>query len=219
MHPARVQSRLAFPFFNTVFHGASHHVLRSHPRRHSLRPAGALIGRELTKESSVIGTGPNPNETAPPPFTGEGTEGDDTVHIRKASGFLGAALYDVEINGVHRLVTKEQLEATVFNLKGGNDTLIVDANVDADITALGGSGNDYTVGGAGHDKFDAGSGDNRLFGGDGNDSLRADSGNDFLDGGAGHDALDGGAGSNWVIWAGDDFVSGPSGQVSELNWR
>jgi Ca2+-binding RTX toxin-like protein len=116
-------------------------------------------------------------------------------------------------------VTKEQLEATVFNLKGGNDTLIVDANVDADITALGGSGNDYTVGGAGHDKFDAGSGDNRLFGGDGNDSLRADSGNDFLDGGAGHDALDGGAGSNWVIWAGDDFVSGPSGQVSELNWR
>jgi Ca2+-binding RTX toxin-like protein len=219
--------------------------------------AGAIIGELVTGDGKVHGGSDSDSSkpSDPPPFTGEGTEGDDKVHIRKASGFLGAGLYDVEINGQHRFVTKEQLEATVFNLKGGNDTLIVDANVDANITALGGSGNDYMEGGAGDDLFDGGSGDNRLrggagndrliagggndyldggagndvldgglgdnrlFGGDGNDSLRADSGNDYLDGGAGHDALDGGSGSNRVIWARDDFVFEPSGQISELDRR
>ena len=52
------------------------------------------------------------------PPIGQGTPGDDTVHISKAGGLLGAAgFYDVEVNGKHHLMTKQELESTDFNQK------------------------------------------------------------------------------------------------------
>ena len=64
--------------------------------------------------------------------------GNDNVHISKAPGLLGAlGLYEVDINGQKQYMTKQQLENTNFHLGAGNDTLVVDSNVTADIHADG----------------------------------------------------------------------------------
>jgi hypothetical protein len=93
-----------------------------------------------------------PIPPAGPTNTVNGTSGNDTVHIAKASGLAGLmGLYEVTVNGQTQLMTKAQLENTDFQLGAGNDTLVVDANVTADITAHGGCGDDVMVGGQGDD--------------------------------------------------------------------
>jgi Ca2+-binding RTX toxin-like protein len=140
----------------------------------------------------------------------KGTSGDDTVHISKASGILGAlGYYDVEVNGKHQLMSKSQLEHTDFQLGSGDDKIIVDSNVDADITAHGGSGDDTMIGGKGDDHFDGGSGDDKIYGRDGKDTLTGGSGDDYVDGGSGKDKLDGGSGNNTVKHDLADFLPLP----------
>ena len=88
-----------------------------------------------------------PTSPIGPSNTVHGTGGDDSVHISKASGLAGLlGLYEVNVNGQTSYMTKQQLENTNFELHGGNDTLVVDANV-----TLGGRGNDLLVGGKGLD--------------------------------------------------------------------
>lgn len=171
-------------------------------------PIGAFVGDKLSGGQSVVGTGPALPEE-PPPFTGQGTSGDDVVHIRRVAlaNLGGNGLYDVEINGQHWIVSKEQLEATVFDLGSGDDKLFVDADVDANITARGGSGDDTMIGGKGNDRFDGGSGDDELIGRDGNDSLKGGSGDDKLRGDGGRDDLDGGSGNNKVLHDIADFTA------------
>jgi Ca2+-binding RTX toxin-like protein len=77
-------------------------------------------------------------------------------------------------------MTKAELEATDFQLGDGNDTLIVDADVEANITAHGGNGDDTMIGGKGNDRFDGGAGDDRLIGGAGRDTLVGGSGNNTV---------------------------------------
>lgn len=139
----------------------------------------------------------------------KGTDGADTLHISNAEmpGMLAGSFFDVELNGRHKIMSKAELEATTFDLRGGDDTVIVDANVVANITARGGSGDDKMIGGAGNDHFDGGSGDDRAFGGAGNDRLTGGSGDDYLDGGAGKDIMNGGSGDNTVVPDLADFVS------------
>src|SRR5687768_5828293 len=91
---------------------------------------------------------------AAPTNTVYGTSGNDSVHISKAPGLLGAlGLLEVNVNGNVQYMTQQQLENTNFELGAGNDTLVVDSNVTADITADGGSGNDVMVGGGGDDRL------------------------------------------------------------------
>lgn len=170
---------------------------------------------DLATGSSVIGTGPATEDPAPPPFsndprpafTGQGTSGDDVVHISKFTDELGTAGYNVQINGQNHFVSKAQLESTVFDLGAGNDKLIVDPDVDANITARGGSGDDELIGGKGDDRLDGGSGDDVLIGGEGNDSLWGRGGSDLLRGDGGRDSLDGGAGYNTILQDMADFGS------------
>lgn len=177
-------------------------------------PIGAFIGDHVSDPTSVIGTGqteptypPFSADPPPSPFTGQGTSGDDVVHIRKYNDDTGMSLYDVEINGQHHIVSKEKLESTVFNLGDGDDKLIVDPDVDANITARGGSGDDEMIGGKGNDNFDGGSGDDVLIGGEGNDTLRGRGGSDYLRGDGGRDSLDGGTGYNTLVWDSADFTA------------
>src|SRR6185436_14368896 len=110
--------------------------------------------------------------------------GNDNVHISKADGLLGLLGYNkVDINGQVQYMTNEQLSHTQFNLGAGNDTLVVDSNVTANIHANG--GNDYISGGNGNDW---------LEGNRGNDHIDGDRGNDVLLGGQGWDTLHGGPG-------------------------
>lgn len=130
--------------------------------------------------------------------------GNDNVHISKADGLLGLLGYNkVDINGHVQYMTNEQLSHTQFNLGAGNDTLVVDSNVTANIHANGGSGSDVMIGGSGNDHFQGGSGDDLLAGRGGNDHLEGGRGDDILLGGNGHDHLDGGRGS--------DFLKGGNG--------
>jgi Ca2+-binding RTX toxin-like protein len=141
-----------------------------------------------------------------------GTAGDDVVRISKPKADLRnpqdlvaslAGLYKVEINGRVSYVSKDDLENMRFELGAGNDRLIVDADVDARITADGGSGNDVLIGGAAAD---------RLTGGSGNDTIDGRGGNDVIHGGAGHDVIRGGAGNDVLHGdAGNDAVFGGPG--------
>jgi len=144
----------------------------------------------------------------------QGTDGADTLHISNAhipdtlaGNTFAGSFYDVELNGRHKIMSKAELEATTFDLRGGDDRVIVDPDVVANITARGGSGDDIMTGGAGNDRLDGGSGDDRLFGGAGNDRLTGGSGDDYLDGGAGKDIMSGGSGDNTVVPDLADFVS------------
>ena len=176
-------------------------------------PIGAFVGDQLSGPDTAVGTGPSgetpwfgPGAPPPPPFTGQCTSGDDVVHISMVrNGDIKN--YFVEINGELFTVSKEQLESTVFDLGGGDDKLIVDPNVDANITARGGSGDDVMIGGSGDDRFDGGSGDDRLIGRDGNDTLNGGAGDDYLRGDRGRDNLDGGAGTNTVLGDIVDFTA------------
>ena len=128
--------------------------------------------------------------------------GNDEVRISKADGADGLkGLYEVSINGKVQLMTKDQLEHTHFNLQGGHDTLVVAEDVDANIQASGGDGNDVMLGGAGKDTLD---------GGKGKDIVMGRGGDDWLDGGKDNDRdmLEGGAGSDAVIRRQEDRVIG-----------
>ncbi|HSW22381.1 MAG TPA: hypothetical protein VLJ62_06415, partial [Burkholderiaceae bacterium] len=129
----------------------------------------------------------------------------------KADGADGLkGLYEVSINGKVQLMTKEQLENTHFNLQGGHDTLVVAENVDANIHADGGDGDDVMLGGAGKDSLD---------GGTGKDIVMGRGGRDWLDGGKDHDRdiIEGGADDDIVVARSEDRVvtdreTGVSGQ-------
>jgi Ca2+-binding RTX toxin-like protein len=143
--------------------------------------------------------------------------GDDFVHVSKADGLLGCmGYYKVEINGQTQYMTKQQLENTQFNLGKGNDVIVVDQNVNADIHANGGEGHDVMIGGGGDDHFqggkgndyidgrggndtiDGGRGHDTLYGGKGNDTIRGGKGNDYINGGDGHDWLEGNQGNDHI---------------------
>jgi Ca2+-binding RTX toxin-like protein len=160
--------------------------------------------------------------------------GNDNVHISQAPGLLGAlGLYEVNINGNVQYMTKQQLENTNFHLGAGNDTLVVDSNVKANIHADGGSGNDVLIGGngndvlsggsgndviagrGGNDRIDGGRGNDWLFGGNGNDVITGGPGNDHIYGGNGNDALFGGRGNDVIDGGrGNDLLVGGAG----LDW-
>jgi len=166
-------------------------------------PAGAIIGHLLTPETVQGGSsdGSAPAGNGSPPEKPLGDD-DDRVHIRKCGSLFFPGLYDVEINGAHHFMTKQELEATVFDLGAGDDELIVEADVDANITAKGGSGDDRLIGGKGNDKFTGGSG------------------NDYLDGRAGRDELIGGSGDDTVVYDPQDYQFWlPTTQLHEVTWR
>jgi Ca2+-binding RTX toxin-like protein len=153
--------------------------------------------------------------------TFHGTSGDDSVHISKADGLAGLlGLYEVNVNGQTSYMTKQQLENTNFELHGGNDTLVVDENVTADITANGGSGDDVIAGRGGNDELKGGRGDDVLLGGHGDDKLKGGRGDDVLLGGRGNDDLEGGRGDDLLLGGrGNDVLRGGRGDDALFGGR
>lgn len=135
----------------------------------------------------------------------KGTSGNDNIHISKGPGLTGQlGLYEVNINGKVQLLTKQQLEHTKFNTGDGNDRVVVDPNVKANVKVHGGRGDDFIVGGSGDDQLTGGKGSDRIFGRGGNDKLYGGSGKDTIRGGKGNDYIDGGSGKDKNI-GGDGF--------------
>jgi hypothetical protein len=153
-----------------------------------------------------------------------GTERGDRITVRQADERL-----TITVNGSARTTPLPGLKRVeVFGL-GGPDTielsgLTVVASVDAgashdrvnaagvtaaNVTLLGGRGNDLLIGGAGDDQLDGGPGDDTLLGGAGHDPLDGGGGDDRLDGGSGRDSLLGGAGAQTLMGgAGQDTLGG-----------
>jgi hypothetical protein len=77
------------------------------------------------------------------------------------------------------------------DFKDGNDTLIIQTDVNVASNVHGGGGNDVLFGGAARDVFFGDDGNDVLTGNDGNDDLHGGLGNDQLSGGKGADRLDG----------------------------
>jgi len=154
------------------------------------------------------------NPTQPPERTLNGTSGNDLVHISKAEGLAGClGLYKVDINGQCQYMTKQQLENTNFKLGKGNDVLVVDPDVNANIKCDGGDGNDLLIGGKGNDCLSGGKGNDIIFGGAGNDKIDGGKGNDWLFGGCGDDTIRGGKGNDHLYGGrGDDTIRGNQGR-------
>lgn len=104
----------------------------------------------------------------------------------------------------------------------GNDSISIDDAVQADVTLLGGAGNDVLKasgpgiamldGGGDDDSLTGGIGVHALLGGGGDDILIAGTGNAEIHGGAGDDQIHGGAGINQLFGdAGIDIVTGGAG--------
>jgi RTX calcium-binding nonapeptide repeat (4 copies) len=123
-------------------------------------------------------------------------DGNDSVHISKE----GNDDYKVTINGHSENVSAEELQAMEFKMKGGDDTLEVDEDVDVPITASGGKGNDKLIGGKGNDKLDGGEDMDRVDGREGNDNLSGITENgEIMIGGKGEDVFNMRAGvGTWV---------------------
>jgi len=91
----------------------------------------------------------------------------------------------------------------------GDDYLMVDSDIDADVSVHAGTGDDVIYAyssassGTGNSLW-GGSGHDVLRGGSGNDKIYGESGDDDLGGGAGADILDAGEGNN-IIYGDDDL--------------
>ncbi len=104
----------------------------------------------------------------------------------------------------------------------GEDQLVVEKGVKADLVAFGGDGDDVITylgdgtatidGGPGDDVLTGGNGLSTLTGDDGNDVLYAGAGNSVLDGGNGDDTLYGGDGNDTLYGCdGNDTLNGGNG--------
>jgi len=111
----------------------------------------------------------------------------------------------------------------VTDARAGNDTIIINSGVLAQVEMHGGSGNDELdasgtsgyakiYGDSGNDTIKGGSYNDDLYGGGENDTIYGGSGNDDLDGGAGVDTVYGGAGNDTLEGGSDgDTLYGDDG--------
>src|SRR5262245_28812155 len=87
----------------------------------------------------------------------EGTERADTVVVRLVND-------SIRIAGLRQQFAVERLKSVTIETLGGNDRVLIAANVTPEISIL----------------IDGGGGDDRIVGGPGNDLLRGGSGNDVI---------------------------------------
>jgi len=97
----------------------------------------------------------------------------------------------------------------VIDASINNDLVLVNTNVDVDLTIRGGDGNDRLYSGSGNDELHGEAGDDMLFGMGGDDKLSGQAGNDVLAGGAGNDWINGNDGRDILIGGvGSDHLDG-----------
>ncbi|MEI7701895.1 MAG: hypothetical protein WCK86_19010, partial [Planctomycetia bacterium] len=141
---------------------------------------------EVNESFSILTSNPDPN-----------AETDDTQLYITGLGYTST-------------VSKASVKHIVVPDAGsGDDYLLVDSEINADVTVHAGDGDDviyaYSQGSSGSgNSVWGGNGDDVLRGGDGNDSIYGDAGNDDIAGGAGSDSLSAGDGNN-IVYGDDDL--------------
>jgi Ca2+-binding RTX toxin-like protein len=103
----------------------------------------------------------------------------------------------------------------VVQARGGDDVILVDADVTIAACINGGSGDDAITAGGADTTLRGGSGNDSLTGGDGDDMLRGRGGEDTIDGVDGNDMLTGGRGDDSLAGEhGDDRIRAVRGSDS-----
>lgn len=164
-----------------------------------------------------------------------GTDGDDEIFVTMNAN----KSLIITINGEESYLPESAQSRLIIDGGAGNDRIIVDKSVTADLRLTGGEGDDYIISGSGHDRIfdnygsnyiDGGAGHdvivargadvwpdglgfvNQLFGGEGNDYIEGGDGNDLIQGGAGYDVLYGLGGDDEIHGGeGSDYIDGGSG--------
>lgn len=137
-------------------------------------------------------------------------DGADHVHLRSWPGDK----LQLNINGKSYLIDVKEKEGPEqglwIDVKGGNDTVIVDDDVKIRINVDGGDGNDC---------IQAGGGRSRLYGEGGDDTLRLGSGLGYAEGNDGDDTIIGGRG-NAVMYGnkGDDRLYAGAGATTKQSY-
>ncbi|MBU2991588.1 choice-of-anchor L domain-containing protein [Octadecabacter sp. 1_MG-2023] len=129
-----------------------------------------------------------------------GTDIGETYRISEAvddDGLPVTGALRIEYEGFYQNFGVDDGEAAPTqinaNFQDADDALVISADLNVVVAALGGAGNDILEGAALNDDL-RGQGDNdRLFGRGGDDTLYGGAGNDYLEGGLGADILNGGA--------------------------
>ncbi|MDO5296330.1 MAG: M91 family zinc metallopeptidase [bacterium] len=164
-----------------------------------------------------------------------GTDGNDEIFVTMNAN----KSLIITINGEASYLPESAQSRLIIDGGAGNDRIIVDKSVTADLRITGGEGDDYIISGSGHDRIfdnygsnyiDGGAGHdvivargadvwpdgrgfvNQLFGGEGNDYIEGGDGNDLIQGGAGYDVLYGLGGDDEIHGGeGSDYIDGGSG--------
>ena len=102
-----------------------------------------------------------------------------------------------------------RVEGVNANLSGGDDTIVDQSGVDADLD--GGEGNDTLTATSGTDLLRGGPGNDTLNGNNGNDTLEGGPGDDVENGGNGNDRLGGADGTRATLDTGADTFEGGNG--------
>lgn len=136
----------------------------------------------------------------------------DQIHVSQTR----AGQLDVRVNGrLYRFDSEDKDGKPLtfhFKTHGGDDNILIDANVTQPVIVEAGDGND---------RVQAGGGYTRLFGGKGDDVLRLGSGLGYAEGNDGNDTLMGGTGDN-ILYGnnGNDRLyagAGPKHKTSYLD--
>ena len=137
-----------------------------------------------------------------------GTKGSDNIKVYNND--KGEVI--VSINGKDTAYSQEEAQKLLIDAGDGDDKVVVDARVTANMHIYGGGGDDYLQGGGGDDVIYGGRGDDTMYGLSGSDSMYGGSGKDYMDGGRGDDNLHGGEGNDNLIGGkGDDKMRGGEG--------
>jgi Ca2+-binding RTX toxin-like protein len=177
-------------------------------------------GTDTTEESFALTVTPRDN-----PLIVKGTKGADRINVL---WYATEEEVGIRVNGRDRGRTPltSVTEVVVFAY-GGNDRIVVAADLPLPVKAYGGYGNDYIAGGAGNDlliggpgsdtilglagndRLEGGGGNDRLYAGEGDDLLIGHAGADYLQGAAGNDLLYGGWGNDTLLGSdGNDYLDG-----------
>ena len=175
-------------------------ILKSHGIRRKIRRGTGLIGPEALEARYLLHAGHSLVEVV----------GNNRGNIIDVTLNAATQHIEVRVDGVNPDLTHpdgyDAAEVVSIHIRGrgGNDTITVDAAIQAMSEIFGGSGNDTITGGSGSDVINGGRGHDSILGGEGNDSIVGLPGNDTLLGGDGDDTLDGGSGHDSIEGGSDD---------------
>jgi len=146
-----------------------------------------------------------------------GTSGNDSFQVVENGGQLVVVGQKIAVNG--KLVASVNMtfvKAIYTNLGSGNDFVDI-TDIPINLTAIGGTGNDYVAGGSKVNSVYGREGDDTIIGGDAADKLYGEIGDDSIFGGLGKDLLSGGAGDDELDGGdADDKINGDAGDDSIL---